>query len=72
MEQFKSAMEALYRKKVIPAIARGLCGAICTQVSDVEDEINGFLTYDRKVCKGDEKMMQKLAEDLQKALDITE
>ena len=29
----------------------GLCGAVYTQVSDVEEETNGLLTYDRKVCK---------------------
>ena len=65
-------MEALYRQKVLPAIERGLCGAICTQVSDVEDEINGFLTYDRKVCKGDYATMKRLAEDLQAAIETRE
>ena len=29
----------------------GLCGAVYTQVSDIEEETNGLLTYDRKVCK---------------------
>ena len=69
LEQFQTSMEALYREKVMPAIARGLCGAICTQVSDVEDEINGFLTYDRKVCKAEAAVMEKLARDLQAALE---
>ncbi len=68
LEHFQTSIEALYRAKVLPAIQRGLCAAICTQVSDVEDEINGFLTYDRKVNKADEKAMQALAADLQKAL----
>ena len=68
LEQFQTAIEALYRQKVIPAVARGLCGAICTQVSDVEDEINGFLTYDRKICKADPEIMRKLAGDLQTAM----
>ena len=62
------AIEALYRARILPAIPKGLCGAICTQVSDVEDEINGFLTYDRKVCKADEKAMQALSRDLQAAI----
>ena len=30
---------------------RGLGGAIYTQTTDVEIEINGVLTYDRKVLK---------------------
>ena len=34
-----------------PLIDQGLCAAVYTQVSDVEEEVNGILTYDRKVCK---------------------
>jgi hypothetical protein len=33
--------------------ANGLSGAIYTQTTDVEDEVNGFLTYDRRVVKPD-------------------
>ena len=66
--QFQKDIEALYREKVLPAIRRGLCAAICTQVSDVEDEINGFLTYDRAVCKADPAAMQQLAQALQEAI----
>ena len=68
-ESFQTQLLALYRNKVLPAIDKGLCGGICTQVSDVEDEINGFLTYDRKVCKADEKAMTMLAAQLQKRLE---
>lgn len=32
-------------------ISEGLCAAVYTQISDVETEINGILTYDRKVLK---------------------
>ena len=67
-EEFRTALEALYRTRILPAIGKGLCGAICTQVSDVEDEINGFLTYDRAVCKADEATMQRLAAELQAAI----
>lgn len=42
---------ALYRDEVIPAIKAGLGGAVYTQISDVEDETNGFYTYDRTLCK---------------------
>jgi beta-galactosidase/beta-glucuronidase len=65
LEDFQTQLMALYHKKVIPAIAKGLCGAIYTQVSDVEEEINGFLTYDRKVCKADAQAMAALACQLQ-------
>lgn len=30
---------------------RGLAGYVYTQISDVEDEVNGLLTYDRRLCK---------------------
>ncbi len=42
---------ALHEKQVIPLIARGLCATVYTQVSDVENELNGIYTYDRKVLK---------------------
>jgi len=41
----------MYERMVIPAIPAGLCGVVYTQLSDVEDEINGLYTYDRQVCK---------------------
>lgn len=54
----------MYRKMLIPAIAKGACGCIYTQLSDVEDEINGLYTYDRKVCKVEKELMRKVAEEL--------
>ena len=35
-----------------------------TQVSDVEDEINGLVTYDRKVVKVDGERMRNIAQKL--------
>lgn len=43
--------EILVKKDVISNIAKGLSAFIYTELSDVEDEINGFITYDRKVRK---------------------
>ena len=54
----------IYEQHVIPAISKGLCASIYTQVSDVEEEINGLVTYDRKVVKPDEAVMLKIAEQL--------
>ena len=68
LEDFREAFEKLYRTRILPAIPKGLCGTIYTQVSDVEDEINGILTYDRRINKGDTAAMQALAADLQKAI----
>ena len=69
MEALNEAVEKLYREEIIPCIERGLCASIYTQVSDVEDEINGVLTYDRKICKFSGPVMVPVAEDLQKALE---
>jgi beta-galactosidase/beta-glucuronidase len=67
-EKFRQRLIKLYRKRILPAIPKGLSGAILTQLSDVEEEINGLVTYDRQVIKADEKAMQLLARELQKAM----
>ncbi len=59
---------AAYRTTILPVIKAGCCGSVYTQVSDVEDEINGFYTYDRKVCKVNVKEMQKLREEIDKLM----
>ena len=61
-------MLGLYEKRVLPAVKKGLCAAIYTQLSDVEDEINGLVTYDRKVVKLDAEPMRALAQRLQEAV----
>ncbi len=53
-----------YEKTILPVIKSGCCGSVYTQLSDVEDEINGFYTYDRKVCKVNIKEMQKLRSEI--------
>ena len=63
-EKFVNALKDLYNKKILPLISKGLSGAIYTQVSDVEEEINGLVTYDRKVIKIPVDEMKKLNENL--------
>ena len=59
------AVEKLYENEVIPLIAaQGLSAAVYTQVSDVEDEVNGLLTFDRRVCKPDTARMRRINEKL--------
>ena len=67
-EEFAKALHKLYEEEILPAIPLGLCGAVYTQVSDVEDETNGLLTYDRKVCKADPETMREIAERLYGAI----
>ena len=51
MEEFNEAFKNLYEKEIIANLDKGIVATIYTQLSDVEEEINGILTYDRKVCK---------------------
>lgn len=48
---FIKDLRRLYLEQVLSLISKGLCGTIYTQLSDVEDETNGLLTYDRRVLK---------------------
>ena len=68
-KDYQQALQKLYLEKVLPAVEKGLCAAIYTQVSDVEDEINGLVTYDRKVNKTDKEAMLNIAKKLKKALE---
>jgi len=63
-EQLQTALSRLYREEILPQIKTGLCGSILTQLSDVEDETNGLLTYDRKVLKADREEMRAIAAEL--------
>ena len=67
LEALNKAVQTLYMEEVLPSVRNGLCAAIYTQVSDVEDEINGLLTYDRKLCKLKPERMLPVAEALQEA-----
>ncbi|MCI5745472.1 MAG: glycoside hydrolase family 2 [Erysipelotrichaceae bacterium] len=49
-------------EEIIDNLSYPLAGCIYTQLSDVEDETNGFLTYDRKVLKINEEKIKKLNE----------
>ena len=62
--EFENALFSLYEKEIIPAIKRGLSGAVLTQLSDVEDETNGLFTYDRKVLKVDADKMKQLSQKI--------
>jgi len=65
---FEDALEKLYLTEIVPAAEKGLCGAIYTQVSDVEDETNGLVTYDRKVTKVSADRMRKIAARLRQIM----
>lgn len=57
--KFDAAMEKLFAK-VAKKIPKGLSATVYTEVSDVEDECNGLLSYDRRVVKIDKALMKKI------------
>jgi len=68
-EALTAMIEKMWDEMVFPSIDRGLCGIVYTQVSDVEDEVNGFYTYDREICKVTPDRLRALAEKAQKRLE---
>ncbi len=68
LQQWQDSVDELYKTRILPAVKKGLCAAILTQDTDVEDEINGLCTYDRAVWKTDRARMRRLAEDLRNAI----
>ena len=66
-EDFIRGLRGLY-SSLISLAEQGLCGAIYTQVSDVEDETNGLFTFDRAVLKARPEELEDLAAALQAAV----
>ena len=48
------------KKDVIANIPKGLSAIVYTQLSDVEEELNGFITYDREVVKANPDFIKKI------------
>ena len=59
----EQAFVDLYEQKIIPYKDK-LIGTIYTQLSDVEEEDNGLLTYDRKVLKFNKETIQRVLKKL--------
>lgn len=63
-ESLTAAYLNLLEQQVKPLIPKGLSAAIYTQTSDIETEINGFLSYDRKVEKMDSQILREAHQEL--------
>ena len=59
-EALQKAYISLIEEQLKPLISQGLSGAIYTQLTDVETEINGFVTYDREVIKVSKDKVMKI------------
>ena len=62
-EDFVRELRELYRS-LVPLMRQGLCGAVYTQVSDVEDETNGLLSFDRRVRKISPEELRPVMDEL--------
>ncbi|WP_321436199.1 sugar-binding domain-containing protein [uncultured Bacteroides sp.] len=67
--QFTTSEEATneyvkYAKQLKDIITRGFSAAVYTQTTDVEVEVNGLMTYDRKVIKLDEKRLKEINKEI--------
>ncbi len=51
-------------QRLLPLVSRGLAAAVYTQLTDVETEVNGLMTYDRAVLKVDEELVRRWAQRL--------
>lgn len=72
--QFNSSKEMTdeyvkYAEKLYDLIPRGFSAAVYTQTTDVEVEVNGLMTYDRKVIKLDEKRVREINRKLCESLN---
>ena len=65
----RAGLTGRYRKlqleTVLPQLRNGLSALVYTQVSDVEDEVNGLFTYDRQAIKPDPAAVRAVNEALE-------
>ena len=59
----------LQLETVLPQLKNGLSALVYTQVSDVEDEVNGLFTYDRAALKPDAAAVRSVNEALEAAFE---
>ena len=63
------AIDVLYKRDLFPNLAKGLSATVYTEVSDVEDETNGLLTYDREVTKVNSETIRRINRELMEAFE---
>lgn len=59
-KELEDALEKLFLQEILPAKKQGLSACVYTQLSDVETEVNGLITYDRKHIKVDTYRLKKI------------
>lgn len=68
-EALEEGYEKLMKETVLPAVKEGVSATVYTQLSDVEEEINGLLTYDREVLKMEPGLIRKWNSELRRVVE---
>ncbi len=68
--EYENAVCELYGAEVKALVKYGASAFVYTQVSDVEDEINGFCTYDRQVIKIDTERLKQINDELKNISEL--
>ena len=63
-EDFQKEYERFIQKEIKPAKEKGMSAFIYTQISDVEEEMNGFISYDRKEIKVDKEVIKNINDSI--------
>ena len=66
-EEWLAAFDDLHRRQLAPAVRQGLSATVYTQLSDIEDEVNGLLTYDREQLKAPREQIRAAVMALREA-----
>ncbi len=64
IEELTASYRQLWEEQIFPNLEKGLCSSIYTQTSDIEEEINGIMTYDREEVKFIEPEIRAINEKL--------
>lgn len=72
--QYKSVEEVTaeyvkFTQELIPLVKQGFSAAVYTQTTDCEIEVNGLMTYDRKVLKVDAQAVRRANEAVRSAVE---
>ena len=59
-QDYLDAYQKMIDRDIVSNIPKGLSASIYTQLSDVEEETNGFITFDREVVKADPLLIKKI------------
>ena len=63
-EDLTEAFEKLHTEQILPLVEKGLSATVYTQLSDVEDEVNGLVTFDRKKVKYPKEQIRDLMDQI--------